>query len=175
MQSARLHALPVPANALVICCGPAASGKTTFAERNFRPTQIVSSDKCRALVGDDEDNQAISGRAFDLFYRIIEHRLALGRLTVADSTAIATRARRALRRLARKYGRPAVLIAFDVSLAACQRNNSARVRRVPSDVIRRQRARFREEARRFAQEGYSVVYRLDASTVGAARVQVVPL
>ena len=175
MQSARVHALFMPANALVICCGPAASGKTTFAERNFRPTQIVSSDKCRALVGDDENNQAISGRAFDLFHRILEHRLALGRLTVADSTAIAARARRELRRLARRHGRPAVLIAFDLSLAACQRNTAGRARRVPGDVIRRQRARFREEARRFAQENYFAVYRLNASTIGAAQVRQVPL
>jgi protein phosphatase len=161
----------LPSRALVICCGPAASGKSTFARRHFSANQIVSSDRCRALIGGDEANQTVSGRAFDLFHRTIEHRLALGQLTVADSTAISPRARSELCRLARRHGRPVVLLAFDLGLAACFRNNHRRLRRVPRCVIRDQRLRFREQGSRFERENYFAVYRLTTRTVGAARVQ----
>lgn len=159
-------------DALVILCGPAASGKSTFARRRFRATQIVSSDRCRAWVADDEANLAVSPRAFDLFHRLIDHRLALGRLTVADSTALSPRARRELRRLARRHGRPMVLIAFDVSAAVCRRNNRTRRRRVPPDVIDEHRRRFREESAHFAREGYAAVHRLTPRSLLTARVRI---
>ena len=164
--------LRLPSRALVVCCGPAGSGKSTFARRHFGANRIVSSDRCRALIGGDEANQAVSGRAFDLFHRTIGHRLALGQLTVADSTAISARARSELRRLARRHGRPVVLLAFDVSLAACFRNNRRRPRRVPEYVIREQRRRFREQRAGFEREGYFAVYYLTTRTVGSARVRV---
>jgi protein phosphatase len=164
--------IAVPADALVICCGPAGSGKSTFARRHFLPTQVVSSDACRAMVGDDEANQAISGRAFDLFHRIIEHRLALGRLTVADSTAISPRARGMLRRLARRHGRAAILVAFNSGLSTLLANNRKRARTVPTEVLRLQRFRFREESPRFPEEGYATIYHLDARALSSVRVRV---
>jgi protein phosphatase len=145
----------------VLLCGPAACGKSTLARRIARPTQIVSSDRCRALVGDDESNQTLSPRAFDLFHRIIAHRLALGRFTVADSTAISPDARRELRRLARRARRPVVLLAFETPLTVCLARNAARRRQVPPDVLRAQHARFRAQRRRFQVEGYHAVLRLD--------------
>ncbi len=163
----------VPFRALVICCGPAGAGKSTFARGHFSANQVVSSDRCRAMIAGDEANQAVSRRAFDLFHRIIEHRLALGRLTVADSTAISPRARSELRRLARRHGRPAILLVFDIGLAECFRNNRRRARRVPRGVIREQRRRFREQGPRFDRENYFAVYRLNNRTVRAARVQIV--
>jgi protein phosphatase len=172
IQGGRLT-IRLPIRALVICCGPAGAGKSTFAQRHFSANQIVSSDRCRALIAGDEANQAVSGRAFDFFHRIIEHRLALGQLTVADSTAIASRARSELRRLARRHGRPVVLLAFDAGLAACFKNNCRRARHVPRAVIREQRRRFREQGARFERESYFAVYRLGTRTLGAARVQIV--
>lgn len=163
--------IAVPADALVILCGPAASGKSLFARRNARATQIVSSDRCRALVCDDESDQRFSPRAFDLFHRTIAHRLAVGRLTLADSTAISPDARRELRRLARRAGRPAILICFDVPLAACLRNNAGRRRRVPADVLRAQHTRYRDQRRRLCSEGYAAVVRLTAADVAVARLR----
>jgi len=163
--------IAVPPDALVILCGPAASGKSLFARRNARATQVVSSDRCRALVCDDPSDQRFSPCAFDLFHRTIAHRLAIGRLTLADSTAISPDARRELRRLARRAGRPAVLICFDVPLSACLRNNAARRRRVPVDVLRAQHARYRDQRRRFGAEGYAAIARLAPSDVVTARLR----
>ena len=170
----RHRVICVPPDALVVLCGPAASGKSLFARRNARRTQIVSSDRCRALVGDDESDQRFSPRAFDLFHRTIAHRLALGRFTIADSTALSPDARRDLRRIARRAGRPVALVAFATPLSDCLRNNAARKRRVPADVLRAQHARFREQRGRLAAEGYAALVTLSPREAPAARLRATP-
>jgi protein phosphatase len=75
-----LKEIILPRNTLVLLCGPAGCGKSTFAARHFLPTQIVSSDECRALVSDDPVNQAVSGHAFDLMHFIVDYRLVVGRV-----------------------------------------------------------------------------------------------
>jgi protein phosphatase len=64
--------LDVPKTSLIVLCGTAGCGKSTFAQRNFKPTEIVSSDWCRAIVSDDESDIDASKEAFELFYNIIE-------------------------------------------------------------------------------------------------------
>ncbi len=66
---------------LLVLCGPAGSGKSTFAAQRFGATTVVSSDHCRALICDDANNQQVNRDTFDLFYFIIKKRLFLGRLT----------------------------------------------------------------------------------------------
>ena len=73
---------------IVLLCGPAACGKSTFAERHFRPTQIISSDWARARVCDDERDQRFQAQAFALVHTLTEIRLGLNRLCVVDSTAL---------------------------------------------------------------------------------------
>ena len=67
--------LGIPARALVVLIGPAGSGKSTFAARHFRPTEILSSDAFRALVADDESDQRATPAAFDLLQRALAYRL----------------------------------------------------------------------------------------------------
>ena len=52
--------LRLPSPSLVVLVGPAAAGKTTWAEANFAPHQVVSSDRLRLLVGEGEDDQRAS-------------------------------------------------------------------------------------------------------------------
>ena len=56
-------ALSVPAMGLVVLVGVSGSGKSTFAARHFRPTEVVSSDFCRGLVADDENDQTATPEA----------------------------------------------------------------------------------------------------------------
>ena len=43
--------LAIPAPCLVVLVGPGASGKSTWAAAHFRPDEVVSSDRLRAVVG----------------------------------------------------------------------------------------------------------------------------
>ena len=47
----------IPELSLVVLMGASGSGKSTFARTHFKPTEIVSSDVCRGIVSDDENNQ----------------------------------------------------------------------------------------------------------------------
>src|SRR2546427_5122507 len=104
----------VPDPSLVVLCGPAGSGKTTLARRHFRDTAIVSSDRCRAMIADDESDIRVSRDAFELFHHVIEVRLRHGRLTVADSTALLPDAPRARRQIARRFEVPVIALLLDV-------------------------------------------------------------
>src|ERR687887_471525 len=100
-----LHAMPltIPELALVVLIGPSGAGKSTFAQRHFRPTEVLSSDACRALVTDSETAQAATPEAFEVLHFIAAKRLAAGRLTVIDATNVQPEARRPLIALARDY------------------------------------------------------------------------
>ena len=92
-------ALPHPA--LVLLVGPTSSGKSTFAAAHFRPTEIVSSDRCRALVCDDENDQSATDAAFEVLHLLVDKRLERMRLTVVDATNVRRRSRGALLALGR--------------------------------------------------------------------------
>ncbi len=64
---------------------------------------MISSDFCRGLVSDDENDQAATGDAFDVLYFIASKRLARGKLTVVDATNVQPEARKPLVALAREY------------------------------------------------------------------------
>src|SRR5215831_404824 len=65
----RLHSmkLTIPELSLVVLMGVSGSGKSTFARRLFKTTEVLSSDYCRGLVSDDENNQAATKDAFEIF------------------------------------------------------------------------------------------------------------
>jgi len=162
----------VPSGALVILVGPAGSGKTTFARRHFQETEVVSSDRCRAMISDDESDMSVSGRAFQLFHEILRHRLELGRVAVADSTAVTARARGELRDLARRCGAPTVVIAFHVPLDVCLERNERRARKVAPEVVERQFQLMRQALERIPTEGYDAWYVLDVAGQEEAQVEV---
>ncbi|OKK04704.1 hypothetical protein AMK26_15460 [Streptomyces sp. CB03234] len=84
----RARRLPVTDLSLVVLIGATGSGKSTFARKHFKPTEVISSDFCRGLVADDENDQGASGDAFDVLHYIVGKRLAAGRLTVVDATSL---------------------------------------------------------------------------------------
>ena len=65
----RLHAMTftIPELSFVVLIGVSGSGKSTFARKHFKPTEILSSDYCRGLVSDDENSQAATKDAFEVF------------------------------------------------------------------------------------------------------------
>ena len=86
--------LAVPELSLIVLVGPSGAGKSTFARAHFQPTEVLSSDACRALVSDTTEDQAATEDAFDVLHFIAAKRLAAGRLTVIDATNVSRPAHR---------------------------------------------------------------------------------
>ncbi len=170
-----MRTIEIPRTSLVVLCGSAGCGKSSFAQAHFIPTQVVSSDQCRALVSDDEENMSVSHRAFRVFRLIIDQRLALGRLTVADSTALTARARRELIALGRKHDFQLVLVVFDIPLPVCRARNNSRARQVPEKVIRSHRRLLDRALEKIREEDFDRVYILNNVEKETARVEIVPL
>lgn len=162
----------LPDPCLVVLCGPSGAGKSTFAREHFRPTQIVSSDRCRALISDTEDfGPESSGRAFSLLFETIRHRLALRRMTVADTTALERASRAQFIELARERRVPAILIALNIDESECLRREERRPRRVGNRVIRRQHRLMQTTLRSVASEGFLAIYVLDTEHLNHVRIR----
>jgi len=131
--------IALPAEALVLLVGPAGAGKSTFAGRWFRTTEVVSSDACRALVADSGTDFRATDGAFRVLQAIVTERLRLGRLAVVDATNVQALSRRPLVGLAGRFGRPAVAIVFALSVEDClDRNRRRQAGRVPARAVHRQ-------------------------------------
>ncbi|MFD7502716.1 polynucleotide kinase-phosphatase [Streptomyces sp. NPDC059850] len=167
------RSLGVPDLSLVVLVGTTGSGKSTFARRHFPPTQIVSSDVCRGLISDDENDQSATSDAFELLHYIVGKRLAAGRLTVVDATNVQPEARRSLIQLAREHDVLPVAIVLDIPEGECARRNAARPDRagMPTHVIPRQRRELRRSLKSLEREGFRKVHILrGAEQVEAAQI-----
>jgi len=149
----------IPKTALVLLVGASGSGKSSFAKKHFAQYETVSSDACRGIVSNDENNQAASNDAFELFYYIISMRLKKGLLTVADATNIQPDARKKLINIARSFHVLPVAIVFDVPQELCETRNQQRTdRNVPPHVIRRQLQDLKRSLKSIKKEGFKKLY-----------------
>lgn len=169
--------ITIPKLSFVALIGPSGSGKSTFAHKHFLPTEILSSDACRAMVSDDENNQAVTNEAFALLHYVAAQRLALGRLTVVDATNVQPEARAPLVALARKYHCLPVAVVLNLPEEVChERNRSRSDRSFGPHVIRNQRSQLRRSLRGLQREGFRHVFVLETpEAVEAAVVERVPL
>ena len=153
--------LTIPEFALVVLIGVSGSGKSTFAKRHFGPFETISSDFCRGLVSDDENNQAVSGDAFDLLHAIVAKRLHNMKLTVVDATNVQPPSRKKLIALAREYHALPVAIVLDVpERLAFERNQARPDRTFGIHVIKRQRGDLKRSLRHLKREGFNRLYHL---------------
>ncbi|MGV9992676.1 polynucleotide kinase-phosphatase [Streptomyces sp. NPDC003374] len=152
--------LPVTDLSLVVLVGASGSGKSTFARRHFKPTEVISSDFCRGLVSDDENDQGATRDAFDVLHYIAGKRLAAGRRTVVDATSVQPDARRQLIDLAKRYDVLPIAIVLDVSEEVCAERNAARTDRadMPRRVIQRHVRELRRSLRHLEREGFRKVH-----------------
>ena len=149
----------VPELSLVVMIGVSGSGKTTLARRLFRPTEILSSDACRAWVCDDDNNQEATADGFELLHFIARKRLARGLLTVVDATNVRAEDRRSLVHLAREFHCLPVAIVLDLPERICQERNRTRSdRTLGPHVIRNQKTALRQGLRTLGREGFRHTY-----------------
>ncbi|MYD99262.1 MAG: polynucleotide kinase-phosphatase [Gammaproteobacteria bacterium] len=147
--------IEIPEYCLVVLIGASGSGKSTFAAKHFAPTEVISSDTCRALVSDDANDQSATRDAFELLEFIARKRLAARRLTVVDATSVRPEDRAKLVRLAREFHAFAVAIVFDLPERVCQERNDRREDRdFGPRVVHNHVRLLRRSVRRLGREGF---------------------
>jgi alkanesulfonate monooxygenase SsuD/methylene tetrahydromethanopterin reductase-like flavin-dependent oxidoreductase (luciferase family)/predicted kinase len=159
-EASRDTAIPDPA--LVVLIGPAGSGKSVWAAERYRPQEVVSSDRLRAVVGSGEHDLDASDDAFALLDHIVAARLRRGLMTVIDTLGLEPARRRGYLELARASRLAAVAVLFRTDPAECRRRNRARGQAVPAAALDGQLRRMRAAVTEVAAEGWDLV--LDADT-----------
>lgn len=128
----------LPNTGLVVLMGAPASGKSTFARVAFHPTDILSTDRMRALFGGDASNLSVTEQAHSVLCEAGERRLREGVFTVLDSTATDEPLVRRFRQAAEAHGQEVRYLLADATLEQCVERNRQRVKgRVPDDAIAR--------------------------------------
>jgi len=153
-----LH-IDIPELCLVMLVGATGSGKSTFAGKHFRPTEVVSSDFCRAALGDNENDQSVTNDAFEVMRLIVSKRLKLGRLTVVDATNVQPASRKGWIELAKEQNVFCVAIVFDLPEKVMVERHALRTDRPFGDhVIRNQRHDLGRSFRNLEREGCRFVH-----------------
>ena len=151
--------LTLPDPSLVLLVGPSGCGKSTFARAHFAPTEVVSSDRCRAMVSDDENDQGATAAAFRVLHAIVEERLRAKRFTVVDATSVRPESRRALLHYAREAHLPAAAIVFDLPEELClERARTRHDRSVEPGVVLHHALQLRRALETLPREGFRVVH-----------------
>jgi protein phosphatase len=155
--------ITIPKFCLVVLIGASGAGKSSFAKKHFKMTEVVSSDYCRGLVCDDENDQSISEHAFDLLHYIVEKRLIIGRLTVVDATNLQEQARRELINIANRNNCLSVAVIFNLSEQLCrERNRSREDRQIGENVIRKHNILLKKTINIIHLEGFKYIYELNS-------------
>jgi protein phosphatase len=155
--------LITPELSLIVLIGPSGSGKSTFARRHFKTTEVLSSDFCRGLVSNDENNQAATNDAFDVLHYIAAKRLERGLLTVVDATHLQEESRKPLIELARRFHVLPVAIVFKLPQKLIEeRNRSEAGRNLHSYVIDQHYRLMRKTVKLLKYEGFRYIYTFDS-------------
>ncbi len=147
----------LPTACLVVLVGPSGAGKSTWAESQFRPEQIVSSDRLRALVGEGPYDQKAGKDAFDVLDLVLTRRINRRLLTVVDTLGLDAARRTAYLALARKHGLPCHAVLFDTPASQCRERNRRRDRPVPAKVLSDQIRAMAGARASLPSEGFDVV------------------
>lgn len=172
--------ISVPPRTLLVFCGPAGCGKSTLAlrfveEAHLKPTAIVSSDHCRALVSDDENNQLASRDAFDLFHYILHKRMFQARFTIADSTALLPESRQRILEVAHRHSYHTCLLVFNVPPAICIARDRVRQRSVGQQVIEYHFSLLQQALLDIPGESWQQVHILDDQAMQQAQVEILSI
>jgi protein phosphatase len=147
--------ITIPDFSLVVLIGVSGSGKSTFAAKHFKETEVLSSDRFRALVSDDENSLDATTDAFDALHYLARVRLRRRRLVVIDATNIQSDARKPFLKIAVENDALPVAIVLNLPERLCQdRNLSRHDRDFGPHVIRNQSRQLRQSLKKLRAEGF---------------------
>jgi len=153
--------IKIPELSLVVLIGPSGTGKSTFAKKHFRSTEILSSDYCRGLVSDNENDQSATKDAFEVLGFIAAKRLAAGKLTVIDATNVQAEARKPLLELARQFHVLPIAVILNLPEQVChERNRNRPDRDFGPHVVRNQLSQLKRSIRGLEREGFRHIFEL---------------
>jgi len=176
-MSAADRTIDIPDFSLVVLIGSTGSGKSTFAAKHFLPTEVISSDYCRALVSDSETDQGVTTDAFDLVREIAGKRLKHRKLAVIDATNVRATERKGWIELARQWHALPVAIIFDPGIDVCiERNRTRPDRAFGGQVVQRMVAEVRRGLGGLQREGFRQVWKFSSvDAIEAAQLARQPL
>lgn len=164
--------IQIPELSLIALVGVSGSGKSTFAKKHFKSTEVLSSDHCRAVVCDDENDQSVSKEAFELLYFAAAKRLALGRRTVIDATNVQAADRKKVIETAKAYDVHAVAIVLNIDDAELVKRSEERTdRRISHRVIKTQADNLKKSIKKLKKEGFRFVYVLEGSDIDEVQIE----
>jgi predicted kinase len=134
-------------NTLVFVIGVPGSGKSTFAREHFPSDAIISTDRIRGELSNNEANQLVSENAFKLAAQAVEERLKRGEIVVLDAQNLSRNNRAQFVEIAKRYGSKVQGIFLDTSIAESIKRDEGRGRKVGSSYIR-QRSNALQTAKR---------------------------
>lgn len=148
---------------LYVLCGPSYCGKSTYAEKlknliasHDVSVTIVNPDSIREEVFGDASKQDKGHVIFQIAYGRVEEALERGDIVIFDATNLTLRARKPLIEIAREYKTMIIAITFkELSMAEFVERYTARERRVPIEVVGKQRQKFVLPTR---EEGFARVW-----------------
>jgi protein phosphatase len=158
----KMKEIRLPEISLVLLIGPSSSGKSTFAKKYFLPTEIISSDYCRALVSDSENDLSANDAAFELLHFLAAKRLKVGKLTIIDALNLRKEDRARLVQLAKDNYALASAIVLETPIRKLfDRHETRRDREFSKQVLQKQFDDFKRSMRTIDREGFSYTYFID--------------
>lgn len=155
--------LKIPELSLVVLIGATSSGKSTFARKHFKSTEVLSSDFCRGILADDENDQSVTNEAFELLRYIAAKRLKSGRLTVVDATNVQRESRQPFVGLAREFHvLPVAIVINPPEKILVERHADRSDRDFGAHVIRQQTQNLRRSVKGLQREGFRHVFNLNS-------------
>lgn len=141
-------------NKLILLIGASGSGKSTYAKtlphiENTIPgiifdisPIILNADLMRGVIGENENDQTKNGYVFQTLERMCEYFLKQGRWLIIDNLNIVSSSRKTWIKLGKKYDYCIETHVFHVPEDVCIERDSKRDRKVGSEIIKSQFAKF---------------------------------
>lgn len=156
---------------LVFLVGLPGSGKSTFAIEHFPLDAIISTDKIRQELTNNQGNQLISDRAFQLAARIAEERLSRGEIAVLDAQNLREGDRASFYQVAKRCGADVEAIFLNVGAEESIVRARKRKKKVPEEYIRGRKDAHRVALRSLQKsEHVSRVHVLEADAMDRVNV-----
>ena len=155
--------ITIPELSLVLLIGPLGSGKSTFAARHFRSSEVLSLDAVRSMIADGDTGEGAQEAAWGALLELAARRLDLGRLTVIDADLVSAARRQPLLQLAAELHYIPAAFVFALPEPTCQIWNGKRPDASASpERVSEQHAQLQAAELGLAEEGFRRIFRLSS-------------